>query len=315
MSTLADECATVEARVHRRGVPRRDRRGGRGAPRRPGGYRGGAATRRRSSGADATTPTRARSTVDWRSARTCRRARAAVFAETGFTMSGGVAHNKMLAKLALGDSNKPNRQALSSRLAPEMLDSLPMRSVRGLGGKFGERVERLVVEHGGVSDAARTAASGARARVVVRGRIPRVGVGSSPVGRFPTRVRRENGGLSRARPRRGGHRTGRAERSGRCEESVRVQIIRRRHGQTARASMASRALARTRRETHRGSTAIATHAETTQTGVPRPTQNDAPARLESRTRGTTDGDAKQKLRVSQNVANAVARDPAARLFD
>ena len=36
-----------------------------------------------------------------------------------------------------------------------------MRSVRGLGGKFGERVERLVVEHGGVSDAARTAASGA----------------------------------------------------------------------------------------------------------------------------------------------------------
>ena len=121
-----------------------------------------------------------------------------------------------------------------------MLDSLPMRSVRGLGGKFGERVERVVVEHGGVSDAARTAASGAgRGSSSTTGRIPRVGVGSSPVGRFPTRVRRENGGLARARLRRRGHRTGRAERSGRREESVRVQIIRRRHGQTARASMAS----------------------------------------------------------------------------
>ena len=179
-----------------------------------------------------------------------------------------------------------------------MLDSLPMRSVRGLGGKFGERVERVVVEHGGVSDAARTAASGAG-----RGSSYEGGFLASALGRVPSdvfrRVRRENGGLARARLRRRGHRTGRAERSGRREESVRVQIIRRRHGQTARASMASRALARTRRETRRGSTAIATRAETTQTGVPRPTQNDTPARLESRTRGTTDGDAKQKLRVSQ----------------
>ena len=67
------------ARVHRRGVPRRDRRGGRGAPRRPGGYRGA----RVRLGVDASgapwrpsTPTRARSTVDWRSARTCVAARA-----------------------------------------------------------------------------------------------------------------------------------------------------------------------------------------------------------------------------------------------
>ena len=117
----------------------------------------------------------------------CRRARAAVFAETGFTMSGGVAHNKMLAKLASA-RNKPNRQTVVSRAAaPEMLDSLPMRSVRGLGGKFGERVERVVVEHGGVSDAARTAASGAG-----RGSSYEGGFLASALGRVPSDVfRRE----------------------------------------------------------------------------------------------------------------------------
>ena len=124
-----------------------------------------------------------------------------------------------------------------------MLDSLPMRSVRGLGGKFGERVERLVVEHGGVSDAARTAASGAG-----RGSSYEGGFLASALGRVPSdvfrRVRRENGGLARARLRRRGHRTGRAERSGRREESVRVQIIRRRHGQTARVHRWLRVLSR-----------------------------------------------------------------------
>jgi nucleotidyltransferase/DNA polymerase involved in DNA repair len=76
----------------------------------------------------------------------CRRARAAVFEKTGYTMSGGIAHNKMLAKLASA-RNKPNKQTVVSRAATaEMLETLPMRSIKGLGGKLGERVERALVE-------------------------------------------------------------------------------------------------------------------------------------------------------------------------
>ena len=189
MSTLADECATVErasideayldvtaevdaallgdaddvAAAVRRGVDA----SGAVAPLDPDGS---ALDRRLAIGADV-----------------CRRVREAVLAKTGFTMSGGVAHNKMLAKLASA-RNKPNKQTAVSRAAtPEMLDSLPMRSVRGLGGKFGERVERLVVEHGGVSDAARTAASGAG-----RGSSYEGGFLASALGRVPSDVfRRE----------------------------------------------------------------------------------------------------------------------------
>ena len=62
-----------------------------------------------------------------------RRARRAVFAKTGYTMSGGIAHNKMLAKLASA-RNKPNKQTVVSRAAvDEMLEGLPMRSIKGLG--------------------------------------------------------------------------------------------------------------------------------------------------------------------------------------
>lgn len=46
-------------------------------------------------------------------AEVCARLRAAVFACTGYTMSGGVAHNKMLAKLASA-RNKPNKQTIVS---------------------------------------------------------------------------------------------------------------------------------------------------------------------------------------------------------
>ena len=61
-------------------------------------------------------------------------------------MSGGIAHNKMLAKLASA-RNKPNKQTVVSRAAvDEMLEGLPMRSIKGLGGKLGERVERALVE-------------------------------------------------------------------------------------------------------------------------------------------------------------------------
>ncbi|ACO66326.1 predicted protein, partial [Micromonas commoda] len=70
----------------------------------------------------------------------CAGIRAAVLHQTGFTMSGGVAHNKMLAKLASA-RNKPNKQtAVSARAVTEMMESLPMRSIKGLGGKLGEKV-------------------------------------------------------------------------------------------------------------------------------------------------------------------------------
>ena len=76
----------------------------------------------------------------------CSLARAAVFKATKYTMSGGVAHNKMLAKLASA-KNKPNKQTVVSRVAvSEMLQGLPMRSVKGLGGKLGEKVELALVE-------------------------------------------------------------------------------------------------------------------------------------------------------------------------
>jgi DNA polymerase eta len=68
-------------------------------------------------------------------------------------MSGGIAHNKMLAKLASA-RNKPNKQTVVSRLAvSEMLENLPMRSIKGLGGKLGERVERALVERFAEKDA------------------------------------------------------------------------------------------------------------------------------------------------------------------
>ena len=74
----------------------------------------------------------------------CAKLRDAVFQRTGFTMSGGVAHNKMLAKLASA-RHKPNKQtAVSHRAVTEMMESLPMRSIKGLGGKFGEKVEVML---------------------------------------------------------------------------------------------------------------------------------------------------------------------------
>ena len=81
----------------------------------------------------------------------CARMRAAVKTSTGFTMSGGVAHNKMLAKLASA-RNKPNKQTIVSwRAVDEMLASLPMRSVKGLGGKLGETVEAVLSAHLGAT--------------------------------------------------------------------------------------------------------------------------------------------------------------------
>jgi hypothetical protein len=71
--------------------------------------------------------------------------RAAVKNETDYTLSGGVSHNKMLAKLASAQ-NKPNKQTIvpSSGIAL-LMKTLPLRSIRGLGGKFGAEVVRAVM--------------------------------------------------------------------------------------------------------------------------------------------------------------------------
>ncbi|XP_064549016.1 DNA polymerase eta [Drosophila montana] len=66
--------------------------------------------------------------------------RAAVKAETGYECSAGIAHNKILAKLAAG-MNKPNKQTiLPLAEIPALFDQLPVGKIKGLGGKFGEMV-------------------------------------------------------------------------------------------------------------------------------------------------------------------------------
>lgn len=66
--------------------------------------------------------------------------RAAVKKETGYECSAGIAHNKILAKLAAG-LNKPNKQTiLPLGEIPGFFDSLPVGKIKGLGGKFGEVV-------------------------------------------------------------------------------------------------------------------------------------------------------------------------------
>ncbi|KAH8314875.1 hypothetical protein KR074_006784 [Drosophila pseudoananassae] len=66
--------------------------------------------------------------------------RAAVKKETGYECSAGIAHNKILAKLAAG-LNKPNKQTiLPLGEIPGFFDCLPVGKIKGLGGKFGEVV-------------------------------------------------------------------------------------------------------------------------------------------------------------------------------
>ncbi|XP_034481905.1 DNA polymerase eta [Drosophila innubila] len=66
--------------------------------------------------------------------------RAAVKEETGYECSAGIAHNKILAKLAAG-MNKPNKQTiLPLAEIPALFDQLPVGKIKGLGGKFGETV-------------------------------------------------------------------------------------------------------------------------------------------------------------------------------
>jgi DNA polymerase eta len=66
--------------------------------------------------------------------------RKAVYEKTGFRCSAGVAHNKVLAKLACG-LHKPNKQTVLPQLeVPGLFSKLKLSKLRGLGGKLGAMV-------------------------------------------------------------------------------------------------------------------------------------------------------------------------------
>ncbi|GFY44293.1 DNA polymerase eta [Trichonephila inaurata madagascariensis] len=66
--------------------------------------------------------------------------RIAIFKETGFKCSAGIAHNKMLSKLSCG-LHKPNKQTvLPLSSIPLLYKTIPIKKVRNLGGKLGEQV-------------------------------------------------------------------------------------------------------------------------------------------------------------------------------
>ncbi|KAK9152240.1 hypothetical protein Syun_010549 [Stephania yunnanensis] len=64
-----------------------------------------------------------------------------VLRETEFTCSAGIAHNKMLAKLA-SSMNKPAQQTVvPSSAVKGMLDPLPIKKMKQLGGKLGSTLQ------------------------------------------------------------------------------------------------------------------------------------------------------------------------------
>ncbi|KAL4714155.1 hypothetical protein ACJJTC_008509 [Scirpophaga incertulas] len=70
--------------------------------------------------------------------------RTAVFNETGYRCSAGIAHNKILAKLVCG-MNKPDKQTILPKHSVNILYStLSIKKVKSLGGKFGDTVCELL---------------------------------------------------------------------------------------------------------------------------------------------------------------------------
>eukprot|EP00929_Paragymnodinium_shiwhaense_P085615 TRINITY_DN46031_c0_g1_i1.p1 TRINITY_DN46031_c0_g1~~TRINITY_DN46031_c0_g1_i1.p1 ORF type:complete len:1382 (-),score=237.15 TRINITY_DN46031_c0_g1_i1:137-4282(-) len=68
------------------------------------------------------------------------RLRDEVLAETGFTVSAGIADNKLLAKLGSA-CHKPNRQTIVPKgYVREFMAKASLKDLRGLGGKLGEKL-------------------------------------------------------------------------------------------------------------------------------------------------------------------------------
>lgn len=64
--------------------------------------------------------------------------RALIYHKLHYTCSGGIAHNKLLAKIA-SSMHKPNIQTIVPPcFLPRLLSNLPLNKLRGLGGKLGQ---------------------------------------------------------------------------------------------------------------------------------------------------------------------------------
>jgi len=67
-----------------------------------------------------------------------------ILQETQYTCTGGIAHNKMLAKIASAQ-NKPNKQTVVPYYVLRgLFDSLPLGKVRQMGGKLGKLVKKTL---------------------------------------------------------------------------------------------------------------------------------------------------------------------------
>eukprot|EP00871_Galdieria_phlegrea_P005746 jgi/Galph1/659/GphlegSOOS_G5310.1 len=67
--------------------------------------------------------------------------RTAIYQQCKYTCSAGIAENKLLAKLG-SSLNKPNQQTLiAPSSVPSLLESLPLKRIRNLGGKLGSYIE------------------------------------------------------------------------------------------------------------------------------------------------------------------------------
>jgi len=74
----------------------------------------------------------------------CYQIRTAVLTNLGFTCSGGIASNKILAKMASG-MNKPAKQTLVPPvLIPQLMSKLRVNRLRGFGGKLGVQLNEMV---------------------------------------------------------------------------------------------------------------------------------------------------------------------------
>ena len=78
------------------------------------------------------------------------RLRENVTLRTGYTISAGIARNKLLAKLVSG-KHKPDKQTLlPNHEVIQLLDQLPLQELNGFGGKLGDHlVSKHNIEHVG----------------------------------------------------------------------------------------------------------------------------------------------------------------------
>eukprot|EP00944_MAST-04C_sp_MAST-4C-sp1_P004392 g4392.t1 len=76
-----------------------------------------------------------------------KRIRDAVQNELGYSISAGIASNKLLAKIG-SSKNKPKKQTIIPfRHGPAVLANLPVKGVPGLGGKLGDSVCNFLRDH------------------------------------------------------------------------------------------------------------------------------------------------------------------------